>query len=130
MPHLSQKELDLKTKKQIEDTFELVLGKLNKDEVNDFLFSILSSTEKLMLSKRLSTAMLLKERVDQSSIKEALCVTPETINRINLAYLLRPKGFEIAFKKINEDKVMQGIKKALVNLASYSIKAAGGRVKL
>jgi len=77
MPHVSQRILDSRTKRQIQQTFELVLGKMNKDETNIFLFSILSETERLMLAKRLAIAVLLNEGVDQSSISEALCVTRE-----------------------------------------------------
>jgi len=52
-------------------------------------------------------------------------VLPESID---LGLMKRPQGFEAAFKQIQEDKVMQEIKKTLIKLASYSIKAAGGRV--
>ncbi|MDO8269100.1 MAG: helix-turn-helix domain-containing protein [Candidatus Levybacteria bacterium] len=130
MPHVSQRILDSKTKRQITDTFELVLGKMNKNETNTFLFSLLSDTERLMLAKRLAIAVLLSEGVSQSSIAEVLCVTRETVNRIDLALMKRSQGFQIAFKKINDDQVMQGVKNMLVKLASYSIKAAGGRVDL
>lgn len=128
MPHVSRKLLDSKTKRQIIDTFELVLGKFNKNEVNIFMFSLLSETERLMLAKRLAVAILLKEGVEQPSIAKALHVTRETVSRIDFAYMKRPQGFKEAFKKISEDKTMQDIKKMLINLASYSIKAAGGRV--
>ena len=128
MPHVSKKLLDLTTQKQITDTFELVLAKMNKDETNAFLFSLLSETERLMLAKRLAIAVMIRSGVEQDSIVEALCITKETVNRTDLSLLKRTKGFEIAFKKISEDKIMQEIKNRLLKLASYSIKAAGGRV--
>ncbi len=128
MPHVSQRILDSKTKRQISDTFELVLGKMDKDETNTFLFSLLSDTERLMIAKRLAISIMLHEGITQSSIAEALCVTRETVNRIDLAMMKKPKGFEAAFAKIRADAVMQELKKTLIRLASYSIKAAGGRV--
>lgn len=130
MPHLSQRILDSKTRKQITETLELVLGKLNKAETNTFLFSILSETERLMLAKRLAIALLINAGVDHLAIAENLCVTKETVSRIDLALMKRPQGFALAEKKIDEDKMMQDLKKALIKLASYSIKAAGGRVDL
>jgi len=129
MPHLSQKELDPKTKKEIIQTFEMVLGKLNKSEAKEFLFSILSSTERTMLAKRLGVVTLLQEGVEDVDISEALGVTRTTINRMQLFLNLRPRGFEIAKKKINEDKMMQVLKKNLVSLASYALSASSGRVK-
>jgi uncharacterized protein YerC len=128
MSHVSRNELDSKTKYQIINTFELVLGKMDKDEANTFFYSILSDTERVMVAKRLAIALLLKEGIDESAIARALNVTRETVDRINLVLLKRPQGYGLAIKKINEDKMMQELKKTLVKLASYSIKAAGGRV--
>lgn len=129
MPHVSDRLLGSRTKKQILDTFDLVLGKMNSTEANTFLFSLLSPTERVMLAKRLAIAMLLNEGIEHAAISEALCVTKETVGRIDLNLLKKPKGYEIAFSKINEDKIMQGMKKALVGLAQYSLAAVGGRVK-
>lgn len=128
MPHLSQKELDTKTKKRIIETFEMVLGSMNEKEINSFLFSILSETERLMISKRLMTALLLKEGLEQSLIAGTLGITRETVNRIELNFMKKNQGFEKAFEKIQNDKLMQEFKNKLIKLASYSIKAAGGRV--
>lgn len=128
MPHVSQRILDTKTKRQISDTFELVLGKMDKAETNTFLFSLLSDTERLMIAKRFAISIMLHEGVVQSSIADALCVTRETVSRIDLAMMKKPKGFEAAFAKIHADEVMQELKKALIRLASYSMKASGGRV--
>ena len=128
MPHVSQRILDQRTKKKITDTLELVLGKCNKIEINNFLFSLLSDTEKLMLAKRLAIVILLREGIDHSSIAETLSVTRETVSRMELASMKRSQGFELAFIKIEEDDAMKEVKKFLIGLASYSIKAAGGRV--
>lgn len=129
MPHLSKKELDSKTKKQITETFETILGKLNKDETKEFLFSLLSKTERTMLAKRLAIISLLQHGVDDIAISEALGVTRVTVNRMQLALNLRPKGFEIARKKIQEDKLMREINKLLVNFTRYALNASSGRVK-
>lgn len=128
MPHISRQELDFKTKKQIIDTFEMVLGKMKKDEVSQFLYSILSETERIMLAKRLAIAILISSGLDQTKITRALGVTAETVHRVELTMLKRPRGFEVANKKIKTDALIQEMKKSLLKLASYSMKAAGGRV--
>ncbi len=129
MPHLSPRELDPRTKKEILQVFAMVLGKLNNNETKEFLFSILSETERIMLAKRLAIITLLQEGIDDAAISEALGVTKITINRMQLFLNLRPRGFEIARNKINEDKIMQELKKVLVDFASYSLSAASGRMK-
>jgi len=128
MPHVSKRTLDPRTEIQINKTFKLVLGKLNAKEIDSFLFSILSDTERMMLAKRLAIVLLLKQGIDDSSISEALCVTRVTVNRMHLFSEIRPEGFELASRKISEDQAMQEVKNTLVKLASYSIKSAGGRV--
>jgi len=128
MPHLSTRLLDPKTEKQITSTFRMVLGKLDAKEIDSFLYSILSKTERMMLAKRLAIVLLLKQGIDDAAIARALCVTRVTVNRMHLFLEIRPEGFAIAEKIINEDKMMQEIKNTLVKLASYSIKASGGRV--
>lgn len=129
MPHLSKKELDPRTKREILQTFEMILGKLNRNEVNEFLSSLLTKTERTMLAKRLAIVTLLQEGVDDVDIAEALGVTRVTVNRIQLKIYLYPKGFEIARRKINEDKIMSELKKSLVSVASYALNASSGRVK-
>ena len=128
MPHLSQRSLDIATEKKINKTFEFVLGKFNSQEINSFLFSLFSPTERLMFAKRLAIVLLLQQGIDDSKIAETLCVTRVTVDRMHLFLELRPEGFNLAAKEIGKDKLMQEVKNALVKLASYSIKAAGGRV--
>lgn len=130
MSHISRRTLDSKTRRKILDALELVLGKCNKTEANSFLFSLLSDTERLMLAKRLAIALLLKEGIDHSSIADALSVTRETVYRIELSFLKRSSGFELAFQKIDQDEKLSEAKKFLIAIASYSIKASGGRVDI
>jgi uncharacterized protein YerC len=128
MPHLSKRILDSRTERSIKQTFKLVLGKLNSNEIDSFLYSLLSPTERMMLAKRLAIVLLLKQGIDDVAISDSLCVTRVTVNRMHLFLEIRPEGFDLAEKKIDEDKLMQDIKNTLIKLASYSIKAAGGRV--
>lgn len=130
MPHISKRKLDKKTEKELIRNFDLVLTKISKDtEMQDFLGSLLTSTERVMLAKRLAIAVLLKENVSQENIANALCVTQATISRMQLFLEARGQGDNIAFKKLTNEKVLAEFKKYLLRIAAYSIRAAGGYVK-
>lgn len=131
MPHVSRFKLDKKTESNLVNTFELVLAKLSKEEqIREFLFSMLSSTERLMLAKRLAIVVLLKEGVPQTKVAQTLHVTRVTVGKMQLLLEARSKGFEAALEKLNQEQNMREIKTMLLNLAGYSIRAAGGRAPI
>lgn len=130
MPQLSKRKLDKKIEVKIVENLELILAKLGqKKEIGDFLFSLLTPTERLMLAKRLTIILLLKEGVKQENISQALKVTQSTVSRMQLVSSARGQGFDLAFKKFIHEQNVQDVKETLLKLASYSIRAAGGRVK-
>lgn len=129
MTHLSKRELDYKVEKQIYDMLEFVLGAMNKNEIKRFLSSLLSDTEKTMLSKRLAAAIMLKEGISYEDISDTLKITPTTVYRTHLLVQIKPEGFNIAAKKIEVDKMLKEIKNGLLKFAGYAIRAAGGKVK-
>ena len=130
MPHLSENELDAKTKRKIIDTFEFVTSHLNKEETNVFFYSLLSETERVMIAKRLAIAIFVKEGVEQEEIASSFNVTRETVNRIHLSTILKPKGYDLAISKLNNDKAAKAFKDSLLKLAAYAIRASSGRVKV
>ena len=130
MPHLSKSRLNKKTEADIKQTFSMVLSNITKeDEMNGFLNSLLSLTENLMLSKRLAIVLLLSENVPASRIASVLHVTRETVARVELLYQVKPDGYKTALKKISNQKIINELKKALLKLTGYGIRAAGGYVK-
>lgn len=129
MPHVSRVKLPKKTEENLIRTLELVLTKIGKEEqTREFLFSLLSSTERVMLAKRLAIIVLLKEGVSDSEIAQTLHVTRVTVNKMHLLMQLKSTGFEAALKKIKEDENTQELRAALIKLAGYSIRAVGGRI--
>lgn len=129
MPQLSKRKLDKKTESEIIATFDLILAKLSqKEEMRAFLLSILTPTERLMLAKRLAVIFLLKEGVPQDKIAEALKVTQATVSKLQLTIEARGEGFGLAYKKLIREENVQDLKRLLLQLAKYSVKAAGGRV--
>ncbi|PIR79740.1 MAG: hypothetical protein COU25_03775 [Candidatus Levybacteria bacterium CG10_big_fil_rev_8_21_14_0_10_35_13] len=130
MPHVSKRKLDKLKEEELVHSFNLVLAKIsNEKEMQDFLGSLLTITERVMLAKRLAIAILLKEGISQNRISSALNVTQATVSRMQLFLEVRGQGYNIAFKKLISEKILAEFKKYLLKLASYSIRAAGGYVK-
>lgn len=129
MPHISRSNLKKETEQKLIHSLYLVLSKIQDyDAMESFLFALLSKTEQLMLAKRLTIIILLKEGISETRISTTLHVTRETVSRIKLLYETRGQGYEIALKKLEEEKVFAEFKNILISLARYSIRAAGGRV--
>lgn len=129
MPHLSKRELDTGVNMQIHEMLDVVLGNLNKKEINLFLSSLLTDTEKAMLAKRLACAIMLKENIDYKKVSNLLKITFTTVYRTHLIIQAKPVGFELAAKKIGMDNALKQIKAGLLKLAGYAIRASGGYVK-
>ena len=128
MTQISKIPLDKKTEIKILQNLELILAKLGKrEEMGDFLFSLLTRTEKLMLAKRLAIVILLKEGISQTTISSVLKVTRATVSRIQLIDEARGSGFTAAFKKHLHEENTKEIRESLLKIAGYSIRAASGR---
>lgn len=130
MPHISKNSLSKKTEESLIQALELVLARLSKeDEIKGFLLSLLSPTERLMLAKRFAIILLLKEDLSDLQIAHSLHVTRETVARMKILSELKGQGYQAAFAKLQNEKLMQNLKGILLDLARYSARAAGGRVK-
>lgn len=129
MTHLSKRQLDNKTKQQILETLDMVLGKLKKDEIRHFLFSLMPQTERIMVAKRFAAIILIQQGLDDATIAETLKMTRSTVNKLEMIMKIKDRGFALALKKIEEDKIAKEARGVLVGLAKYAIRAAGGRVK-
>lgn len=130
MPQLSKIKLDKKIEKNLIETMEIILVKIkiNKD-MNSFLFSFLTPTERLMLAKRLAAIILIKEGLSHSQISSSLHLTRVTVAKLELFLEARGQGYEAAFKILRNEKIFKELRQTLLKLASYSIRAAGGYVK-
>lgn len=130
MPHVSRVRLDKKAERNLTKNLSLILAKIKKeDEMNSFLISLLTPTERLMLAKRIAIIVLLKEGVPESHIASALHVTRVTVSRLQFFWEARGEGYGIALKVLENEKLMKEFKDVLLKLVAYSIRAAGGYVK-
>lgn len=130
VPHVSKRKLKSKTERDLIQSLHIVLSRIgNKKDMETFLFSLLSKTEQLMLAKRLAIVVLIKSGIPESTIASTLYVTRETVARMRYLLELRGNGYEVALRKLENEKMFQLFKKSLISLARYAIRAAGGYVK-
>jgi uncharacterized protein YerC len=74
----------------------------DRKELDNFMISFFSPTERIMLSKRLAIAVLLSKGNDYATIKNTLKVTSGTISKVNLLLNSNSNGLKIAVKEILE----------------------------
>lgn len=129
MPHVSKHKLEPKREKQLLQSLEIVLSNISrKPEMNTFLYSLFSYTERLMLAKRLGIVLLLKEGFSETEIASALNVTRQTVYRIKQSSEFKNNGYELALKALKKDKQVNELKKMLIDLARYSIRASTSQI--
>lgn len=103
MTKVSNRILDKELEKRIFELFVKTLVELkNPTDVQDFLEDLLSPTEKIMLVKRLSIAILLTKGYTYDAIDDILKVSRPTI--MNVSYWLKngKSGYKKAVEKILE----------------------------
>ena len=129
MPHVSKSKLPNETLQEITSAFLFVLTDIKeKDDMSQFLNSFLSKTERLMLAKRLAIVYLLNEGFEETKISQLLHVTQSTISLLKLKFENNQTGYQKAISKIKKLGLLEEIQRAVLNLAKYSIRAAGGRL--
>ena len=131
MPQVSRNKLEPREEQELKEALNLVLAGISKrDEMIKFINSLLTDTEKLMLAKRLAIIVLIKEDLKDSEISKSLNVTEMTVSKFRYFYEARAKeGYDIALHKIENDRFLQGVKRVILALADYGIRAAGGYVR-
>ncbi len=120
MARISKYPLDRKTYTQVLDTLDLVLGKMKKNEVRSFLFSLLGRSERIMLSKRIAAILLLERGLSLRNVSRRLKLTKQTIVRLKKTQKVKGQGFSLAVKKVNQDRMAKEINAILLGIAKGS----------
>lgn len=129
MPQVSRRRLPGEVLKSVFDSLSFVFKDItNKNEMDAFLGSLLTPTEKLMLGKRIAVAYLLKEGIEEKKIADTLAVTPATVSRLKLWIQTHEQGFQKLFTKLDKEKRLKITQQVLLSLARYALRAAGGRI--
>lgn len=101
MVQVSKIPLRREIEKRVFDLFLEAVGEVKeKSEVSVFLNDLLSPTERLMLAKRLSIALLLHKGYDQRTICQILKVSLGTVNKVSLLLKLEGEGYRRMINKI------------------------------
>lgn len=128
MTHISRKKLDPEVNKYVLESLTFILKETNtKEEVEKFLSSAISETERLMIAKRVAAAFLLRHNIESEKISETLKLTPATVARLKLWVQTHQEGFDLVFNKLEKQRRKQMAKAILYKLLNYAINAAFGR---
>lgn len=105
MSQVSNYPLNKEIEERMFGIFWQTLAQLNTtSSVYKFLNDLLTSTEKIMLAKRLSIALLLIKGYDYRTISKSLRVSTATIMLINAWLKTGGEGYKMVIKKILQEE--------------------------
>ena len=85
MPHISNKKLNARLSEKLFGKLVSVLGKAqDKQYLNNVMNELFTSTEKIMLAKRLAIVLMLVNNIPQHRIVDILKVSPTTVAKASL----------------------------------------------
>lgn len=84
--------------------------------MRNFLDAFFSSTEKVMLAKRLGVAYLLDEGVNEEKISEVLSLGRPTISRMRLWLLSEGAGYRIAINILKKNERFEEFKQVFLDI--------------
>src|SRR3989344_3936430 len=123
MGRVSRRRIDPEIEERIFEVFWDYLATLRKpEEINEFLVSLLSFTEQVMLSKRLAIAVLLAKGYNYRDIDETLKVSTSTVGTVHKQILVGAPGYKKAIDKILKrekiEKLVNNLDEILIKLPS------------
>jgi uncharacterized protein YerC len=128
MPQVSKRKIDPKIEKELLDSLSYAIKELKtKADVDQFLSSALTKTERLMVAKRVLTAYLLDNGIEDSKISRSFKLTNATISRFKMWIELHKEGFNLVFKKLQKKGAEDIGKQVLLKLLKYASSAAFGK---
>lgn len=129
MPQVSNRKIDVSIEQDLLDSLSYVLKELKtKKEVDEFLSSTLSNKERIMIAKRVMTAYLLKNNVQELDIGDTLKLTQATITRLKMQIKLKNEGYNLVFSKLDKKSKEAVVKQIFYKILNYSLNAALGRI--
>ena len=110
MTQVSKYLLSDKVKQEINSIFLETISLLyKKEDIVSFLEDFLSPTEKIVLSKRITIALMLKKGYSFVMIKKLIKVSQSTIAGVNLKLKYTGKGYNKVLDKMIADKKINHI---------------------
>ena len=123
MSQVSKRLIDRKIEERMFEVFFKSLADLHKsEEIEKFLFDLLSPVERTMIAKRLSIAILLTKGYSYAAIGDIVKVSGTTIASISVWLQHSGKGFEMVIKKIlREESFKETLKDIEKSLAKFLV---------
>jgi len=127
MAQVSRYPLSQKVYERIfEILFESILKIKNKEEAEEFLGEFLSPTEKIMLAKRISIAVLLAKNYDYRQIIKTLHVSFPTIAGVSGSVKYAGGGYRKVVEKLLKEEKIKNILLSVVEGVA-TVGAVGGK---
>ena len=79
---------------------EALLGLKNKTEAYQFIYDLLTPTERIMLAKRLSIVLMLIKGYKREEIRDTLKVSTSTVSVVKIWLRLEGKGYRQILEKV------------------------------
>lgn len=131
MGRISRRKLDPEIEERCFEIFWKLLADLKTPaEIKEFLQSLLSYTEQMMLAKRLGIAVLLAHGYNYEQIDQSLKVSKSTVGTVHKLILIGAEGYKKALEKIlREEKYEEFLDKLEELLLKLSSPARYGSPK-
>lgn len=126
MTQVSRRRVDRVVFSRMQEIFYDALGKVRtRKEAQEFMEDFLTSTELIMLPKRLTIAYLLTKGYAQRAIIDYLKVSSTTINKVHTAMKRGGKGYRLVIQALLQDvaiaKFLQSVDDAIAKFAGGGI---------
>lgn len=123
MGRVSKRRIDPEVEERIFEIFWDYLATLRKPEdIHEFLVSLLSFTEQVMIAKRLAIAVLLNRGYKYEEIDQTLKVSKSTVGTVHKQILIGALGYKKAIDRISKREKLEGFWN---NLEELMIKLSG-----
>lgn len=102
MGRVSKRKIDPEIEERLFEIFWDYLATLRKPkDIHEFLISLLSYTEQVMIAKRLAIAVLLARGYNYEEIDQSLKVSKSTVGTIHKQILIGASGYNKAIGRIS-----------------------------
>lgn len=99
----------------------------NENDAVNFIEDLLTPTEKIMLSKRVAIAIMLKKGFDQEVIRSILKVSRSTVSAVNGKVKFGGKGYNLVLEKIIKSDKIEAISNKIEEIALKALSFGHGK---
>ena len=130
MTPVSRYKLTAEFEKRVLDTLTSELTKITeKSKLSSLLTLLLSTSEKIMLAKRMATFVMIEQQIPDTQVAKVLHLTRITVAKLRLTYLLAKEKKDPVVKIVQRPSLREIIKPLLKDfLFKYALPAALGRI--